>query len=102
MKSGISCSLIGFTSGNREVYIDWDAAAADGIIVCHRVKLHTGFTEKIQSGLIKMMTIGLASCTTQSCVKALDMSTIYPTSVTSVEVQMTKIPCFMDNDKEAI
>ncbi len=41
------------------VFIDRYAAESDGIIVCGRVKPHTCFRGKYESGLMKMMAIGL-------------------------------------------
>lgn len=41
------------------VYFDKEAAEADYVVVCGRVKPHTDFTGPIQSGLMKMMLIGL-------------------------------------------
>lgn len=42
------------------VYIDRNAVEADGILLLNRVKTHTSIREKYQSGLIKMLAIGLA------------------------------------------
>lgn len=42
-----------------EVCIDKNAYHADGIIVLNRVKAHTSFQGPYESGLMKMMTIGL-------------------------------------------
>jgi len=42
------------------VYIDKNAFKADGIILLNRVKTHTSIREAYQSGLLKMMAIGLA------------------------------------------
>lgn len=42
------------------VYIDQNAYEADGIILLNRVKSHTSIREEYQSGLLKMMAIGLA------------------------------------------
>jgi hypothetical protein len=50
---------IGETKDGRPVFIDKYAAEADGIIVVNRVKPHTAFRGKYESGLMKMMTIGL-------------------------------------------
>ncbi len=44
---------------NEDVQIDKNAYGADGIIVVNRIKAHTGFKGKYESGLMKMMTIGL-------------------------------------------
>jgi len=41
------------------VNLDKYADEADGIIVVNRIKAHTGFKGKYESGLMKMMTIGL-------------------------------------------
>jgi hypothetical protein len=50
---------IGETEDGRPVFIDKYAAEADGIIVVNRIKPHTAFRGKYESGLMKMMTIGL-------------------------------------------
>ena len=41
------------------VLMDRQAMAADGIVVINRVKPHTSFSGPIESGLVKMITIGL-------------------------------------------
>lgn len=41
------------------VYMDKLAAAADGVVVICRVKPHTNFRAPIESGIVKMMTIGM-------------------------------------------
>ncbi len=41
------------------VYIDKNAFGADGIIVINRIKPHTKFKAPIESGLMKMMVIGM-------------------------------------------
>jgi len=43
----------------KPVYTDSFAHAADGIIVLNRIKAHTGFRAPYESGLIKMMAVGL-------------------------------------------
>ncbi len=50
---------IGRTETGRPVRIDRHACEADGIVVCGRVKPHTGFRGPYESGLMKMMAIGL-------------------------------------------
>ncbi|MCP4191558.1 MAG: DUF362 domain-containing protein [Planctomycetaceae bacterium] len=42
-----------------DVHFDRHAYEADHVLVCGRVKLHTDFLGEIQSGLMKMMLIGL-------------------------------------------
>ena len=41
------------------VHFDRQASQADHVVVCGRVKPHTGFVGDIESGLMKMMLIGL-------------------------------------------
>jgi hypothetical protein len=50
---------LGTTDSGIPVYLDAYAAAADGIIVAARVKPHTDFRNPIESGLHKMIAIGL-------------------------------------------
>lgn len=42
-----------------KVYVDKNAHEADGIIVINRVKPHTSFRGAYESGLMKMMTVGM-------------------------------------------
>jgi len=41
------------------VLMDREAMAADGIVVINRIKPHTSFSGPIESGLVKMITVGL-------------------------------------------
>jgi hypothetical protein len=50
---------IGTNMDGLPVYIDRYAAEADGIIIVNRIKPHTNFRGEYESGLMKMMTIGL-------------------------------------------
>lgn len=51
---------LGKTDKGLPVYIDKNAYECDGIILFNRVKLHTSFRGKYESGLVKMLAIGLA------------------------------------------
>ena len=44
----------------EEVRVDKNAHEADGIVLLNRVKPHTGFRAKHESGLVKMAAIGIA------------------------------------------
>lgn len=50
---------LGHTPEGIPVYIDKVAASADGIVVVNRIKPHTEYKGEIESGLLKMMAIGL-------------------------------------------
>ncbi len=57
--SSLEVVQIGKTADGVPVYLDKNASEADGIIVIARVKPHTDFEGPIESGLMKMMVIGL-------------------------------------------
>jgi len=57
--SSMEVDEIGKLDDGAPVYVDRIAFKADGIIVVGRVKPHTDFKGKIESGLMKMMAIGL-------------------------------------------
>jgi hypothetical protein len=50
---------LGQTDDGIEVFMDAHAHAADGVMIVARVKWHTTFSGRIESGLMKMMAIGL-------------------------------------------
>jgi hypothetical protein len=50
---------VGTTETGFPVYQDRLCHEADGVLVINRVKPHTGFTEVVESGLAKMLVIGL-------------------------------------------
>lgn len=59
IRSSMEVVRIGSTDDGRHVYIDSHAAKADGIIIAGRIKPHTDFRGPYESGLMKMMAVGL-------------------------------------------
>lgn len=59
IRSSMEVIEIGATSLGTPVFMDAHAAAADHIAVINRIKPHTKFSGKIESGLVKMLMIGL-------------------------------------------
>ena len=57
--SSLEVVEIGETPRGIAVSIDKEAWEADGVMLCSRVKWHTGFEGRIESGVHKMMAIGL-------------------------------------------
>ena len=57
--SSMEVVQIGQLENGLPVYIDKHAYEADGIVVINRVKPHTAFRGNNESGLVKMITIGL-------------------------------------------
>ena len=60
LKIAMDTVIIGETEEGHPVHIDAHAAAADGIIVVNRIKPHTAFRGDWESGLMKMLSIGIA------------------------------------------
>lgn len=57
--SSMEVVQIGVTPEGIPVLIDKIAAGADGIVVVNRIKAHTEYTGPVESGWMKMLTIGL-------------------------------------------
>lgn len=57
--SSMEVKKIGVNEEGGDVYIDKHAAEADGIILGRRIKPHTAFRGPYESGMMKMMAIGL-------------------------------------------
>lgn len=57
----VDVNCLGETSTGKKVYFDKAAMEADVIIPINRVKLHTDFVGDLQSGLCKMLVIGLGN-----------------------------------------
>ncbi len=59
IKASMEVDVLAKMPDGTEVYIDKFAHSADGIVVINRIKPHTGFRGSYESGLFKMMTVGL-------------------------------------------
>jgi hypothetical protein len=59
IRSSMEVVQIGTTSDGVPVLVDQNASQADHIVVVNRIKPHTDFKGEIESGLMKMMAIGL-------------------------------------------
>ncbi|MEX1019738.1 MAG: lactate racemase domain-containing protein [Litorilinea sp.] len=57
--SDMDAQLLGETAAGMPVYFDPHANQADGVIVVNRIKPHTGFRGDWESGLYKMLAVGL-------------------------------------------
>src|SRR5579883_2209698 len=58
--SSLDVVPLGRTADGIQAYMDRNAYGADGVMLISRVKWHTDFEDTIESGLFKMMAIGLA------------------------------------------
>jgi hypothetical protein len=57
--SRVEVAPLGPTDDGIEVFMDATAFAADAVMVVGRVKWHTNFSGRLESGLMKMISIGL-------------------------------------------
>jgi hypothetical protein len=59
IRSSMEVEEVGRLDNGVPVYLDKEALRSDGIVVVNRVKPHTAFKAEYESGLIKMLAIGL-------------------------------------------
>lgn len=65
--SSMNVIQIGVLEGGYPIFCDQVAAEADGIVVCGRIKPHTSISGEIESGLCKMMVVGLGKHKGATC-----------------------------------
>ena len=59
IRSEMETVILGQNSFGLPIHFDRNAHGADGIVLLNRIKPHTSFTGRYESGLLKMLTIGL-------------------------------------------
>lgn len=59
IRSSMEVVKLGISDTGRTVYMDKNAYGSDGIIVSCRIKPHNAFRGRVESGICKMMTVGL-------------------------------------------
>jgi hypothetical protein len=59
IRASMSTAQIGTTPSGLPVYAAREALKADGLIVVNRIKQHTDFTGDYESGLVKMLAVGV-------------------------------------------
>lgn len=57
--ASMDVEIIGRYEENLPIYVSKSAMSADGIIIIPRIKPHTGFRGNVESGVCKMLSIGL-------------------------------------------
>ncbi len=62
IRSGMETVVVCRTAEGFPVHFDRHAFEADHVVVCNRIKPHTRFVGDIESGLMKMLLIGLGKC----------------------------------------
>ncbi len=59
IRASMAAAKVGITSHGVAVYASREALRADGLIVMNRIKQHTDYTGEYESGLAKMLAIGV-------------------------------------------
>lgn len=93
--SSIKVEEIGRTRFGTPVLIDRNILKADKIVVVNRIKLHTDFNGEFESGLIKMMVIGMGKPEGAMMVHRLTIRHGFPAVLTEVgSIILKKLPIF--------
>ena len=89
VRSSLEVEMLGELPSGMPVAMDKYAYDADAFVVVNRVKPHTEFTYPFESGLMKMMAIGMS--------KEFGTSTL-----AGSESEHARIPMVLPNDREAV
>jgi hypothetical protein len=93
--SSIKVEEIGRTKFGTPVLIDKNILKADKIIVVNRIKPHTDFKGEFESGLIKMMVIGMGKPEGALMVHRLTIKHGFPVVLTEIgSIILKKLPIF--------
>ncbi|MDR1744612.1 MAG: DUF362 domain-containing protein, partial [Planctomycetota bacterium] len=88
IRSGMEIVETGRLANGMPVSLDKDASEADGIIVFNRIKPHNSFRHAVESGLCKMLAIGLGKRQGAECCHSLGMTEIGPLIEAMAEAQL--------------
>ena len=92
IKASMETVELGQLENNLPVYFDKTAYNADGIIVVNRIKVHTAFKAGIESGLHKMLSVGLGNHQGAKLVHSLGVKGIRDYMVEFARVIIKKAP----------
>jgi len=86
---------IGKTHTGIPVYCNSEATKVDGLIVVNRIKQHTDFSGQIESGICKMLTIGLGSSRGALTAHSFALLNGYETTIIDIaNIMIQKLPIF--------
>ena len=92
IKATMDVVELGVLDNGLKVYFDKIAYESDGIIAVNRVKVHTGFKSSIESGLHKILAVGLGNHKGASLVHALGVKGLKEYMVEFAGVILDKAP----------
>ncbi len=88
IRSNMHATQIGTTPGGMPVYFDANAAQADAILVVNRIKPHTAFRNRWESGLFKMLAVGFGKAQGAAMIHNWGIVEAMPTAARVVLQQM--------------
>jgi hypothetical protein len=89
--SDMDAVRIGETAAGMPVYWDRHAAAADAVIVVNRIKPHTAFRAPWESGLFKMLAVGLGKEQGAAAIHSWGLESAMPAAARAVLARMPVI-----------
>jgi hypothetical protein len=92
IKSSMDVVELGRLENGLPVYFDKAAFESDGIVVVNRIKVHTAFKSLIESGLCKMLSVGLGNHEGASLVHYLGVKGLRDYMVDFAKVILEKAP----------
>lgn len=95
IRSSMEVVEIGRTDDGIPAWFDANAAAADGVIAINRVKAHTSFDRPNESGIVKMLAVGLGKHRGAVTVHTLGPRGLAETLPKLAEIILAKAPILM-------
>ncbi len=92
VRASVEVIEIGTTDNGQQVYMDRIASEADGIVVINRIKTHTAFHADYESGLVKMLAIGLGNDIGAKSCHQLGFGKIAENIVAMSRMKLEKLP----------
>ena len=92
IKSSLEVEELGRLANGLPVFFDKIALSSDGIIAVNRIKVHTAFKSDVESGLYKMLSVGLGNHKGASLVHSLGAVGLKDYMVEFAEVVLQKAP----------
>jgi len=89
IRSSMETVVLGKTKSGVDVYFDKNAYESDGVIVVNRIKRHTDFIAKNESGVVKMLAVGLGK---QKGASSMHTNGLGKTILESAEVILKEAP----------
>ena len=92
VRSSMEAALLGRTEDGIDVWCDTNAFESDGIVLCNRVKAHTDFKMSVESGLCKMMAVGLGKHKGATAIHGRGVARLGPSILSAATLFLERAP----------